>query len=250
MSLTSPINKNQSQAEQISSTQLKELSKKIETLFLNELLKIMLSNTSFAKDRTTSTYMTVVIPEIAQMMAEREIGIGRYLTESPTFIRSISKNQKIELSPSNKTVNDEKDSNISLPKKISLPVPGRLTSSFGMRLDPIDGKRRHHNGIDIAVAEGTPIKAVMSGKVIYSGYTKGYGNCVIVEHENGIQTVYAHNSKNLVKVGDRVDANTVIALSGSTGRTTGPHLHFEVRKDGKPVNPLTLLNNSEKSPIV
>ncbi len=250
MSLTSPINKNQSQAEQISSTQLKELSKKIETLFLNELLKVMLSNTSFAKDRTTSTYMTVVIPEIAQMMAEREIGIGRYLTENPTFISSISKNQKIELSPSNKIEKQESEGNTGLPKKISLPVPGRLTSSFGMRIDPIDGKRRHHNGIDIAVAEGTPIKAVMSGKVIYSGYTKGYGNCVIVEHDDGIQTVYAHNSKNLVKVGDRVDANTVIALSGSTGRTTGPHLHFEVRKDGKPVNPLALLNNSEKSPIV
>jgi len=229
------------------STDTKELSKKIETIFLTELLKVMFANTSFSEGKTTSTYMTAIIPQIAEMMSEREIGIGRFLTENANFLSSISKNQKIELNPS--LDNQEEQRKIKLPNKISLPVSGKITSSFGLRTDPIDGKLRHHNGIDIAVPEGTEIKPVLSGKVVYSGYSNGYGNCVIVEHDNGIQTIYAHNSKNLVKAGDTVTSDTVIALSGSTGRTTGPHLHFEVRKDGKPVNPVAMLNSLEKSPI-
>jgi len=223
------------------STDTKELSKKIETIFLTELLKVMFANTSFSEGKTTSTYMTAILPQIAEMMSER------VLTENANFLNSISKNQKIELKPS--LDNQEEQRKFNLPNKISLPASGKITSSFGLRTDPIDGKLRHHNGIDIAVPEGTEIKPVLSGKVVYSGYSNGYGNCVIVEHENGIQTIYAHNSKNLVKVGDTVTADTVIALSGSTGRTTGPHLHFEVRKDGKPVNPVAMLNSLEKSPI-
>ncbi|MGB9822403.1 M23 family metallopeptidase [Thermodesulfovibrio sp.] len=222
----------------------KELSKKIETVFLTELLKVMFENTSFGQDRTTSTYMTIVIPQIAEMMAG-SVGIGNFLTENPNFLNSISKNQKIELKPPS----EKQEQQNNLPNKLSLPVSGRITSSFGLRIDPIDGKLRHHNGIDIAVPEGTPVKPVLSGKVVYSGWRGGYGNCVIVDHGNGIQTVYAHNSKNLVKTGDTVTPQSVVALSGSTGRTTGPHLHFEVRKDGKAMNPVALINNFEKSTI-
>ncbi len=250
MSITNSIESTKNIGQNTSQAQLKEISKKIETLFLSELLKIMFANTSFNKDRTTSTYMTAVIPEIAQMMAEREMGIGRFFMENQALERSISINKKIDLKPFPTEKRDEKQALSALPQKITLPVPGKLTSSFGMRIDPIDGKYRHHNGIDIAVPEGTPVRAAMSGKVIYSGYSKGYGNCVIIEHENGLQTVYGHNSKNLVKVGDRVTQETVVALSGSTGRVTGPHLHFEVRKDGKPVNPIALLNDSEKTTII
>ncbi|MGC8795690.1 M23 family metallopeptidase [Thermodesulfovibrio sp.] len=222
----------------------KELSKKIETVFLTELLKVMFENTSFGQDRTTSTYMTIVIPQIAEMMAG-SVGIGNFLTENPNFLNSISKNQKIELKPPS----EKQEQQNNLPNKLSLPVSGRITSSFGLRIDPIDGKLRHHNGIDIAVPEGTPVKPVLSGKVVYSGWRGGYGNCVIVDHGNGIQTVYAHNSKNLVKTGDTVTPQSVVALSGSTGRTTGPHLHFEVHKDGKAMNPVALINNFEKSTI-
>lgn len=234
------------QSIKIDETQRKELSRKIESIFLTELLKVMFEETSFGKDRTTKTYMSVVIPEIAEMMAQRDLGFGKFLTDSPNFLSSLPKN-KIELKPDE--VKTEKTQTTGLSKKISLPVNGVISSKFGLRVDPIDGKLRHHKGIDIAVPEGTEIKPVMRGKVIYSGYKSGYGNCIIVEHEGGIQTVYAHNSKNLVSIGDGVDENTVIALSGSSGRTTGPHLHFEVRKSGKPVNPLAIINISEKSPI-
>ncbi len=237
--------------------QKKEISKKVETLFLTEMLKVMLKETSLTQDRSISTYMTVLIPEIATMMAEREIGIGKFLVENPNFMSSISKNEKIELKPISENLSSQKkkmelelkEGEFSKPNELSLPVKGDITSRFGFRIDPLDGKRRHHNGIDIAVPEGTNIKPLLSGKVVYSGYSKGYGNCVIIEHEGGIQTIYAHNSKNLVKVGDTVTSQTVIALSGSTGRTTGPHLHFEVRKNGKALDPLMVLNNYQKSTI-
>lgn len=236
--------------------QKKELSKKIEAIFLTEMLKVLLSDTSISKDKTLSTYMTFLIPEIATMMAEREVGIGRFLTENQNFLKGLSKDGKIQLEPAveiRESFTDNEDEinsgKLSLPKNLSLPVKGQITSRFGLRIDPIDGKLRHHNGIDIAVPKGTKVNPVLPGKVIYSGYSNGYGNCVIIEHEGGIQTVYAHNSKNLVKVGDIVSKDEVIALSGATGRTTGPHLHFEVRKQGVPLNPYVLLNNSEKTTI-
>lgn len=236
--------------------QKRELSKKIEAIFLTEMLKVLLSDTSISKDKTLSTYMTFLIPEIATMMAEREVGIGRFLTENQNFLKGLSKDGKIQLEPAveiRESFTDNEDEinsgKLSLPKNLSLPVKGQITSRFGLRIDPIDGKLRHHNGIDIAVPKGTKVNPVLPGKVIYSGYSNGYGNCVIIEHEGGIQTVYAHNSKNLVKVGDIVSKDDVIALSGATGRTTGPHLHFEVRKQGVPLNPYVLLNNSEKTTI-
>jgi murein DD-endopeptidase MepM/ murein hydrolase activator NlpD len=113
-----------------------------------------------------------------------------------------------------------------------LPVQGTITSPVGMRHDPIDGLFRHHNGVDIAVPSGTPVKPVASGVVSFSGFRPGYGNMVIIAHDDGMVTLYAHNSACLVKEGERVEAGSTVALSGSTGRSTGPHLHFEAWKDG------------------
>jgi len=116
-------------------------------------------------------------------------------------------------------------------------VGGTITSGVGMRIDPIDGKLRHHNGIDIAIREGTPVAAIAAGTVVYSGLRSGYGNTVIVEHENGMLTLYGHNSRLMVSTGQQVDSDTVIALSGNTGRSTGPHLHFEAWQAGTNVTP-------------
>ena len=112
------------------------------------------------------------------------------------------------------------------------PSRGSLTSGFGMRWG------RRHEGIDIANSTGTPIMAADAGKVSFAGYKGSYGNLVIINHENGYQTYYAHCSKILVKSGTRVYKGQEIARVGSTGRSTGPHLHFEVRKNGSPINPL------------
>ncbi len=114
----------------------------------------------------------------------------------------------------------------------NLPVQGRITSLVGLRNDPIDGILRYHNGVDISVSEGTPVRPVATGTVVYSGFRSGYGNMVMVEHPDGMTTIYAHHNVNFATYGQQVGKDTVIALSGSTGRSTGPHLHFEAWRDG------------------
>ncbi len=118
---------------------------------------------------------------------------------------------------------------------------GRLTSSFGTRIDPFTHKPTFHGGVDIAVPVGTKVYPAMPGKVIFTGYKGNYGYLVIIEHGFGYQTYYGHLSKILVRPGTQVDYDKEIALSGNTGRTTGPHLHFEIRYNKKRVNPSNLL---------
>lgn len=114
---------------------------------------------------------------------------------------------------------------------------GWVSSLFGKRVDPITGKVEFHAGIDYAGKTGSSILAVASGIVTWSGARYGYGNVVELNHGNGYQTRYAHNKKNLVVVGQKVEQGQVIALMGSTGRSTGSHVHFEVLNNGKAVNP-------------
>jgi murein DD-endopeptidase MepM/ murein hydrolase activator NlpD len=130
-----------------------------------------------------------------------------------------------------------------------LPVEGQHTSGFGMRLHPIDHEERLHSGMDIAAPAGTPIQAAAAGQVVFSGTQAGYGNVVVIQHEEGYSTLYAHTTANLVSVGTTVSQGQPIATVGSTGRSTGPHLHFEVRKDGKRLDPVQFFaaGNTPKS---
>lgn len=121
------------------------------------------------------------------------------------------------------------------------PLKPRISSKFGMRKDPITSETRLHSGVDIAAERGTEIKAAMPGKVVMSCKMPDYGNVVAVDHGKGIVTIYAHNEKNMVKAGDQVKRGDVIGRVGSTGRSTGPHLHFEVRKNGTKVNPMEFM---------
>jgi murein DD-endopeptidase MepM/ murein hydrolase activator NlpD len=123
------------------------------------------------------------------------------------------------------------------------PVKGRISSSFGNRFHPIDKKVKFHAGIDIAVPLGTSVASAAAGVVKFAGRDGDYGNLVIVEHADGRTTRYGHLSKILVSGGEQIDAGQEIALSGSTGKSTGPHLHFEVREDGQVVNPIKILAN-------
>jgi murein DD-endopeptidase MepM/ murein hydrolase activator NlpD len=123
------------------------------------------------------------------------------------------------------------------------PAVGKdVTSPFGNRRDPFLGRLALHSGIDFRFSPGERIRPTAPGKVISAGWTGGYGNMVEVDHGNGISTRYGHMSEVLVKVGDTVDRNDVIGLAGSTGRSTGTHLHYEVRQDGHAVDPVYFMN--------
>lgn len=121
------------------------------------------------------------------------------------------------------------------------PVRGSISSTFGPRVHPIYGIPSFHTGLDIAVPEGTAVRASASGIVTFSGWQEGFGLLVVIDHENGYETYYGHLSKLLVSAGQRVSQGEVIALSGNTGLSTGPHLHFEVHYFGSPVDPRPLL---------
>jgi murein DD-endopeptidase MepM/ murein hydrolase activator NlpD len=118
---------------------------------------------------------------------------------------------------------------------LAWPLRGVLISGFGTR------DRDQHEGIDLAAPEGTPVLAAAAGEVLFSGEQRGYGNLVLLGHDRGLVTVYAHNSANLVSAGDRVERGQPIARVGRTGKATGPHLHFEVRVGARPRDPLGFL---------
>ncbi len=124
------------------------------------------------------------------------------------------------------------------------PANGRMSSRYGMRYHPVLRRRKLHTGDDIAASNGSSIKAAKGGRVLYSGWKKGYGNTVIIDHGDGVTTLYGHASKLDVKAGQPVKGGQDIAKVGSTGYSTGPHLHFEVRKNGKPLNPRPYLKKS------
>ena len=131
-----------------------------------------------------------------------------------------------------------------------MPVGGRISSPFGMRRHPIFGDNRFHYGVDIAASSGTSVYPIKKGKVTFSGERSGYGKMVIIRHEDGLVSKYAHNKANLVKEGDEVDTNTVIAQVGSTGISTGPHLHFEISYHGEHIDPMKLAAKGEIKEIL
>jgi len=121
------------------------------------------------------------------------------------------------------------------------PVRGWITSSFGQRMSPFTGRLQMHEGLDIAARPGTPVKASAEGVVIYSGWKSDFGKLVTIDHGYGYRTRYGHMSKIYVKNGQRVKRGDTLGAVGSTGRSTGPHLHYEVKVRGLPVNPKTYL---------
>lgn len=135
----------------------------------------------------------------------------------------------------------------STPDGWPLATAGVVTSGFGWRRSPFSGRRSMHRGVDIAARPGTDILAVADGEVSFAGRRGGYGNLVQIKHSSTMETRYAHNQVNLVREGERVRKGQVIARVGSTGRSTGPHLHFEVRRNGEALDPMGYLDMNERS---
>ncbi|MCG5055663.1 MAG: M23 family metallopeptidase [Myxococcales bacterium] len=131
---------------------------------------------------------------------------------------------------------------LALPAEGEAGAHPRVSSEFGRRVDPLAGDGRFHAGIDLAMPAGTPVRAALAGVVKGAGARGGYGNAVEIDHGNGLTTLYGHNAHLEVEPGQRVKAGQIIAEVGQSGRATGPHLHLEVRVDGKPTNPRAALN--------
>lgn len=209
---------------------LDKVAEELEAMFIYEMLKIMRKTAEVEnkEQNPLSNYNTIVDMELSKVLAQRGMGLKKYIIEALDKNKVIKNYQKL----------DEK---IEKPQNLNhlenKRIFSNITSGFGMRKHPVLGGYHFHKGIDIAMPEGSDIRPVMDGKVIHSGFDKGYGYNIIIEHENGLKTRYAHNKINLVNVGDEVDRNTVIGKVGRTGITTGPHLHFEVIKDNEPIDP-------------
>ena len=197
--------------------------KRGKVLFLPNMRGVLISNRG--KDRGAYRKHLRVVPEIYIEQAN-----GSNITEKKFLFLPCGKISRLQRS-------------LFLGTGFMNPVKkGRKTSGFGTRRDPFKARRfQFHRGIDLACPIGTPVRAARSGRVIFRGYRGGYGRLVIVKHEHGYRTLYGHLSRYRVKPGQRVRAGDVIALSGNTGRSTGPHLHFEVRRGNRAVNPGLLM---------
>lgn len=191
-----------------SKVEAKQLAIKVQAMFMEVMLKAMEESVEaeegfFGKSNGAETYRGMLREHLATAISG-----------------SIKSPLEAELK---KAVESEK------PAEPELPVQGVITSQQGWRQDPINGERRYHAGTDIAAPAGTPVKAVAEGRVIESGKKGGYGNTVVIEATDGRKMLYAHNNQNFVRVGDWVSRGDAIAEVGSTGRATGPHVHFEVK---------------------
>lgn len=230
---------------------IKLAAKEMESLFAYELIKAMRQASQESTEGLgRSVYMSLFDMELARLMAERGLGLKDML------LKGINRGQDGEARDSEKLEGVEDHASQTQGPINSrafhaeqrgdangerLPVNGVVSSGFGMRRHPLYGDIRFHRGIDIAAPEETDIYPIKAGKVIFSGEQGGYGNVVIIDHGDGYITRYAHNKLNLVRTGDYIDTDTVIAKVGSTGLSTGPHLHFEVRYNGEPIDPVTLV---------
>jgi murein DD-endopeptidase MepM/ murein hydrolase activator NlpD len=228
-------------------------------LFL-EVLKAMRAaspqeDSSGGHSLSKDIYTSMLDTEVARLMARRdatgltaavEKAIDKLPYNNPTRNRSDRDNQQ---SGTENTLPPRLETMPS-PTFLSFPaippVSGVVSSEFGLRRDPLNGSTKWHKGIDIAAAAGTNVVATAPGKVVFSGSAPGYGRMVEILHEDGTLTSYAHNEMNLVALGDEVSAGQTIAYVGSSGRATGAHLHFEFRRDGKPIDPSVLLGSLRK----
>jgi murein DD-endopeptidase MepM/ murein hydrolase activator NlpD len=138
-----------------------------------------------------------------------------------------------------KYITEQKDVYLATP--VGMPVSGTLSSRYGNRKHPVRVEERFHTGVDISVPADTEVRTTANGIVSFAGWTEGSGIVVVVEHGHGFSTAYAHNRKALVRVGDRVTRGDAIAMSGSTGVSTGPHVHYEIWKNGRHVDPVAYL---------
>jgi len=236
---------------QIQRTRIYELASKVDTLdnqltrlrqFNNRLRIITGLETNTEEDTAPLGIGGVSNGETTYpVLGNLEEVIIRRMNSELERLKTEAELEEISLQDLNKFIQDQRSILAATPSV--WPTRGWLTSGFGMRISPFTGQKAMHEGIDIATQVGTPIKASADGIVSFIGFTPHFGKLVTIDHGYGITTRYAHCSATNVKVGKRVKRGDVIAAVGNTGRSTGPHLHYEVRVNGVPVNPRKYILN-------
>lgn len=260
---------NLSSNNQIEEVSKEELQKQIQNLSLslaeqNEALsasnnKIKEMQSSAAADKEKIKEFTKMYEEIAKNYISKSnrgttdkskssSQIGLDLIKLNSIVEQLNKsfNTDEKLIDELKTTKDKIEEVVNAIPTL-VPASGKISSPFGMRIHPIKKVNKIHEGVDISASSGDPILASASGIVEYSGYSNGYGYNVKINHNNGYHTIYAHASKLLVKNGEKVSKGQKIALVGSTGLSTGPHLHFEIRINNNPVDPTQYVNFSSSN---
>jgi len=220
---------------------IKAVAKNMESLFVYEMLKVMreASGTSSTSGLGNETYTSMFDTELSKVIAERGIGLAEMIEKG---ISKSSRNTVPTLAPPSEGEHSQKQAAVPEIKDLLPNVTSpRISSGYGMRHDPFSGELKFHHGLDIPAPEGTDVHPVRSGTVLFSGQQTGYGNVVIIDHGDGFTSKYAHNQINLVQEGEKVDSASIIARVGSTGKSTGPHIHFEVAYRGRNIDPGTLV---------
>ena len=180
------------------------------------------------------------LQNLAALGEKKQADALREMSQELTQLKGAASRQEASLQMLIEYFEDKRSLYASTPSL--WPVRGWVTSRYGMRTSPFSGIEKFHDGIDIAAQIGTPVAASADGVVVKAGFSTGYGNMVELSHGYGIKTLYAHNSRLTVKAGQRVHRGDVIAYAGDSGTSTGPHLHYEVKVNGLPVNPAKYLN--------
>jgi murein DD-endopeptidase MepM/ murein hydrolase activator NlpD len=227
---------------------LREAAKEFEALFLSYMLNVMresiedsgLTENGLGRD----IYTELFDQELARSMAGRgALGIAdllmRKLSDPPPAATPDSQPSSLPTALFPPGPDAEKNDDQEVPD-FRMPVHAHLSSAFGIRKDPFTHENRFHRGVDLAAPSGMAVRAACAGRVVFSGYQKGYGNTVVVQHPGGFETRYAHLGTLEVKTGDALQLEQVLGTVGSTGRSTGPHLHFEVSRHGIKLDPAAL----------
>lgn len=213
-------------------------SKNVSDLRIERLAKDSLENEVYLA-KVSNRYSQYLV-DLEQRLQQVPLGIPTdgYISSNFGIRKNPIPPKSTEIT-NNSNVAEEKDSLGNVVKRQAIVKEDKNASSNA----PAEkDQMQFHKGLDIAVAYGSPVKCAASGKVIFAGMKGGYGNCVIIEHSNGLATLYGHLSEVLVETNDRVKVGQIIAKSGNTGRSTGPHLHYEVHKNNQPINPRLFLN--------
>lgn len=218
------------------SEDIRKAAREMEALFAYEMLKAMHAGASLAGGGLGGeTYMTLFELELSRIMAERGLGLSGTLEKGLGALGSAA-GRNPGAAPAAVPANGRSSS-----AEVSVVEDGVVSSGYGLRQDPFTGAVKFHHGLDIAAPANAEVRPILAGIVEFSGERKGYGNVVVIDHGNGLKSTYAHNQVNLVQKGDRVEPATAISRVGTTGRSTGPHVHLEVELDGERLDPRGVL---------